>query len=84
MSYWPPYKDRERCNRAVMRAEPPEDSWGELLDVKIRATKNSYGEARLLLPTALNTSDLQTEDEDDRPAYLKRKKRSRFLDCREE
>ncbi|XP_062335854.1 uncharacterized protein LOC134035067 [Osmerus eperlanus] len=74
-SYWPPYKARERCNRAIMGADPPEESWANH-NIRIRATKNTFSEARLLLPRALLTSDLQTEDEEDqRPAYRRRKRR---------
>lgn len=39
MSYWPPYEARDRCNRAVMREETPNESWGGLYDVLIRCTK---------------------------------------------
>ncbi|CAL8242543.1 unnamed protein product [Merluccius merluccius] len=38
MSYWPPYGSRERCNRAVMRAETPDNLWTSY-DVRIRCTR---------------------------------------------
>ncbi|KAJ8012536.1 hypothetical protein DPEC_G00043840 [Dallia pectoralis] len=74
MSYWPPYASAERCSRAVKREELPGETWG-LFDVVIRYTSDTYNEARHKLPLALNISDLQTEEEDERPAYLKRKGR---------
>ena len=37
-SYWPPYDSRDRCDRAVTRAEPPGESW-EMFRVRIRATR---------------------------------------------
>nr|XP_020444436.1 uncharacterized protein LOC109953328 [Monopterus albus] len=74
-SFWPPYKAREQCNRAIARADPPKEFW-EKYNIRIRATKDTFSEARLLLPKALLTSDLQTEDEEDqRPAYKRRKRR---------
>ncbi|KAJ7995063.1 hypothetical protein DPEC_G00256010 [Dallia pectoralis] len=74
MSYWPRYASAERCSRAVKREELPGETWG-LFDVVIRYTSDTYNEARHKLPLALNFSDLQTEEEDERPAYLKRKGR---------
>lgn len=38
-SFWPPYKVREKCNRAVMRGEPPDESWASY-SIRIRATKS--------------------------------------------
>ncbi|XP_041694337.1 uncharacterized protein LOC121532609 [Coregonus clupeaformis] len=73
MSYWPPYTSTERCTRAVKRQEAPDVTWG-LFDVNIRYTRDTYEEARRKLPMAVVQSDLQTE-EDDRPAYMKRKGR---------
>ncbi|KAK7162479.1 hypothetical protein R3I93_006709 [Phoxinus phoxinus] len=74
-SLWPPYKVREKCNRVVMRGDPPDESWPSY-NIRIRATKNTFSEAWLLLPRALQTADLQTEDDEDhRPAYKKRKRR---------
>ncbi|XP_046880880.1 uncharacterized protein LOC124470804 [Hypomesus transpacificus] len=75
MSYWPPYSSTERCTRAVKRQEAPDETWG-LFDVNIRYTRNTYEEARHKLPMAVVQSDLQTE-EDDRPAYMKRRGRGR-------
>ncbi|XP_062316774.1 uncharacterized protein LOC134020631 [Osmerus eperlanus] len=75
MSYWPPYSSTERCTRAVKRQETPDKTWG-LFDVNIRYTRDTYEEARHKLPMAVVQSDLQTE-EDDHPAYMKRKGRGR-------
>ncbi|XP_067100694.1 uncharacterized protein [Osmerus mordax] len=73
MSYWPPYSSTERCTRAVKRQETPDETWG-LFDVNIRYTRDTYEEARQKLPMAVVQSDMQTEEEeDDRPAYMKRK-----------
>ncbi|KAK6307666.1 hypothetical protein J4Q44_G00209370 [Coregonus suidteri] len=74
MSYWPPYTSTERCTRAVKRQEAPDETWG-LFDVNIRYTRDTYEEARRKLPMAVVQSDLQTED-DDHPAYMKRKGRA--------
>ncbi|KAM6943952.1 uncharacterized protein PEZ65_001879 [Lycodopsis pacificus] len=71
---WSPYKERQRCDKAIMKAHAPGASW-ESFPIKIMTTKGTYDEARLLLPKAMQTSDLQTEDEvDQRPAYIKRRK----------
>uniref|UniRef100_A0A673XHQ5 Uncharacterized protein n=1 Tax=Salmo trutta TaxID=8032 RepID=A0A673XHQ5_SALTR len=64
MSYWPPYTSTERCTRAVKCQEAPDENCG-LFD--------THEEARCKLPMAVVQSDLQTEEEDDRPAYMKRK-----------
>ncbi|XP_062865586.1 uncharacterized protein LOC134328420 [Trichomycterus rosablanca] len=73
MSYWCPYKDRLRCDRAVMRQEPPDPSWN-CFDVIIKCTKDTYAECKAKMPRAL-VNESATEYEDDRPAYLKRKGR---------
>ena len=44
--------------------------------LNVNPIPDTYKEARLKLPKALLTSDLNTEDEhDSRPAYKKRKKK---------
>lgn len=35
---WPPYKERQRCDKAIMKAHPPGASW-ESFAIRIRATK---------------------------------------------
>lgn len=68
MSYWPPYSSRERCTRAVMRAETPDNLWSSY-DVRIRCTRETYSEARL------SQSDVQTDSQEFAPAYQKREGR---------
>ncbi|KAK6310761.1 hypothetical protein J4Q44_G00188160 [Coregonus suidteri] len=57
----------------MKRRKAPVETWS-LFDVHIRYTRETYDEARRKLPMAVVHSDLQTE-EDDHPAYMKRKER---------
>ncbi|TRY58333.1 hypothetical protein DNTS_031777 [Danionella cerebrum] len=79
-SFWPPFKLKEKCSRAVMRGDPPDETWASY-SIKIKETKNTFSEAWMLLPGSMLTSDVQTdeEDEDDRRRASRKKKRSRVF-----
>ncbi|XP_052470032.1 uncharacterized protein LOC128026838 [Carassius gibelio] len=65
---WPTYNSDERINRAVKHGEEPQEDW-QTHDVRIIKSSDTYIEARQILKKALtcSTSDLQTEDEQERP-----------------
>ncbi|XDV25601.1 hypothetical protein PO909_029492 [Leuciscus waleckii] len=65
---WPTYNSDERINRAVKHGEEPQDCW-QTHDVRIIKSSDTYMEAHQILKKALtcSTSDLQTEDEQERP-----------------
>ncbi|XP_077061614.1 uncharacterized protein LOC143714392 [Siphateles boraxobius] len=69
---WPTYKSVAKIQKAVTLQESPNHTWSAFR-VRIIHTTDTYQEARHKLPQATLMSDLQTDDDDDRPAYTKRK-----------
>nr|XP_001344635.2 uncharacterized protein LOC100005637 [Danio rerio] len=69
---WPSYKSMAKIHKAVTLQDSPNQSWATFR-VRIIYTTDSYEEARLKLPQATVMSDLQTDEDDDRPSYTKRK-----------
>ncbi|KAG9278043.1 hypothetical protein AMEX_G5834 [Astyanax mexicanus] len=71
---WPSYKSVGRIRQAICRQEIPGDSW-KSFEIRVLCTEVTYQDARAKLPRAAVTSDLQSDENDDRPAYFKRKNR---------
>ncbi|XP_056123945.1 uncharacterized protein LOC130102073 [Rhinichthys klamathensis goyatoka] len=54
-SLWPPFKVREKCNRVVVRGDPPDESWPSHT-IRIRATKTT--EMQTNYPHTLEVPDV--------------------------
>ncbi|XP_037643193.1 formin-like protein 8 [Sebastes umbrosus] len=74
------YKNDERVNRAVRKAEEPGPDW-QSYDVRVVKSCDHYFEARHLLKKSLtcNTSDLQSEEEEEEVQSKRRPKPIHFF-----
>ncbi|XP_062373408.1 uncharacterized protein LOC134061671 [Sardina pilchardus] len=72
--FWPPFVSLAKAHKAVKDGMMPGANWTQY-SVRVMYSHDVYESACAKLLDATVTSDLNTEDEDSRPAYMKRKNR---------
>ncbi|XP_071855561.1 uncharacterized protein [Apostichopus japonicus] len=76
--FWPPYKSSTRFEKAVKSVEAPQASWTRHT-IRVLSTTGSYARAMILLTRAEETSDLATENEDERPSKRRKLQNRRYV-----
>ncbi|PIK36826.1 hypothetical protein BSL78_26353 [Apostichopus japonicus] len=76
--FWPPHKSSTRFEKAVKSVEAPQASWTRHT-IRVLSTTGSYARAMILLTRAEETSDLATENEDERPSKRRKLQNRRYV-----